>query len=135
MSASPSAERGNESAGWPRRADVLRWIPAEHAIQAAIDAVEAAGADSRLTDAVILLTKARRSVADFVDGFEADVGLYRESDLRRFCAPGSDDALRRGCTCPVIQNTMGRGAFMDSNEAVYRVSKSCPLHGEKVAHV
>jgi hypothetical protein len=45
-----------------------QWTPAEHAIQAAVDAVEVMGADERLTRAVILLADARRAVADFVDG-------------------------------------------------------------------
>lgn len=42
--------------------------PAENAIRAAIDAVEAMGADERLTEAINLLTMARNRVADFVDG-------------------------------------------------------------------
>ena len=41
--------------------------PAEKAISDAVLAVEDAGCDVRLTDAVILLQKARDKVADFVD--------------------------------------------------------------------
>jgi hypothetical protein len=52
----------------PRRIDMSRWTPAERAIQHAVDAIEAMGADVRLTDAVILLSQARDKVADFVDG-------------------------------------------------------------------
>ncbi len=55
----------------PRRFRLDRWIPAEVAIQRAIDAVEFAGADVRLTDAVNLLQGARASVADWVDGVDA----------------------------------------------------------------
>lgn len=51
-----------------RRIDELRWTPAEQVIAAAVDVVEAAGADPRLTRAVELLGKARDAVADFVDG-------------------------------------------------------------------
>lgn len=54
----------------PRRARLDQWTPAELAIQEAVDAVEAMGADVRLTDAVVLLAAARDSVADYVDGIE-----------------------------------------------------------------
>lgn len=52
----------------PRRSRLDLQTPAEAAIRHAIDAVEAAGGDPRLTDAVNLLTAAREKVADFVDG-------------------------------------------------------------------
>lgn len=55
----------------PRRLDVERMTPAEKAIQDAIGAVEAAGADQRLTRAVEKLVEARDLVADFVDGVGA----------------------------------------------------------------
>lgn len=42
--------------------------PAEKAIQEAIWEVEKIGADSKLTEAVILLGKAKDLVADFIDG-------------------------------------------------------------------
>ena len=51
----------------PRRIDILRNTPAELAIRNAILAVEAMAADTRLTDAVVLLMQAREKVADFVD--------------------------------------------------------------------
>lgn len=57
----------NESP-WPRRASIDKFTPAEKAIHDAVQVVEAAGCDARLTDAVILLQKAGESVADFVDG-------------------------------------------------------------------
>ena len=52
----------------PRRVRMDLWTPAERAIHAAIEAVEEAGADPRLTDAVILLGRAKDRVADYVDG-------------------------------------------------------------------
>lgn len=52
----------------PRRSRLDLQTPAEAAIRHAIDAVEAAGCDPRLTDAVNLLVSAREKVADFVDG-------------------------------------------------------------------
>lgn len=52
----------------PRRNRVDQWTPAEHAIDAAMQAVEALPADERLTAAVVLLGDARQRVADYVDG-------------------------------------------------------------------
>ena len=51
----------------PRRIDRTRHTPAERAITDAMHAVEEAGAHPLLTDAVILLGKARDRVADYVD--------------------------------------------------------------------
>lgn len=53
-----------------RRTRVDQWSPAEVAIDAAVQAVEQAGADVRLTDACNLLWAAREAVADFVDGID-----------------------------------------------------------------
>ena len=53
--------------GFPRRNDVSLYCPAEAAIKAAVDAVEATGADVLLTDAVVLLGLAKDKVADFVE--------------------------------------------------------------------
>lgn len=55
----------------PRRAFVDRYCPAESAIRRALLAVEAMGADTRLTKAVTLLGEAQERVADFVDGADA----------------------------------------------------------------
>lgn len=51
----------------PRRIRIDLYTPAETAIRAAIIAVEEAGADPLLTDAVILLGQAQSKVADYVD--------------------------------------------------------------------
>ena len=50
-----------------RRCYVTQWTPAEKAIKAAVKAVEEAGCDSLLTDAVIFLDRAFERVADYVD--------------------------------------------------------------------
>jgi len=63
----------------PRRVDMQRMTAAELAILAAVDAVEAAGADVRLTDAVVLLGEARDAVSDYVDGIKA----IRRTYIRR----------------------------------------------------
>lgn len=64
----------------PRRVYADLWTPAERAIQAAVDEVEKAGADVRLTEAVMLLAMARECVADFVDGVEASSRVSSRQD-------------------------------------------------------
>ncbi len=60
----------------PRRNRVDKMTPAELAITKAMESVEEAGCDTRLTEAVILLGEARDKVADFVDGnHECDKAL------------------------------------------------------------
>jgi hypothetical protein len=57
--------------GVPTRIDRQWHTEAEKAITAAMYAVEAAGASIALTDAVMLLSKARDRVADHVEGRES----------------------------------------------------------------
>lgn len=57
----------NMENNFPRRAKMYEWTPAEKAINDAVIEVEKAGADTRLTEATILLQKAQGLVADFVD--------------------------------------------------------------------
>ena len=52
---------------FPRRANLELCTPAEKAIYEAMQEVEKLEADTRLTNAVILLQKAQGCVADFVD--------------------------------------------------------------------
>lgn len=40
--------------------------------------------------------------------------------------PGSHDAVKAGCTCPVIDNHYGKGRREDYKE--YLVNDTCPLH-------
>lgn len=51
----------------PRRIQMEKLCPAELAILEATRLIEAMGADTRLTEAQILLARARDKVADFVD--------------------------------------------------------------------
>lgn len=53
-----------------RRARVDQLTPAERAIYDATIAVEALPADTRLTNAVVMLSQARANVADYVDGVQ-----------------------------------------------------------------
>lgn len=66
-SATPPAPQALGPNGLPRRIQLPLQTPAETAIRAAVQAVEEMPADVRLTEAVILLTKAQEKVADFVD--------------------------------------------------------------------
>lgn len=59
----------------PRRVDVNQHTPAEKAITEAMRAVEAAGASPALTDAIVLLQKARDRVADHADAVVAERSL------------------------------------------------------------
>jgi len=51
-----------------RRNDLMEMTAAELQIREATMLVEQMGADSRLTDAVVLLERAQSKVADFIDG-------------------------------------------------------------------
>ena len=44
--------------------------------------------------------------------------------------PGSHDAVRQGCTCPVIDNNHGKGfPFGDDLDSVaFVMTADCPLH-------
>jgi hypothetical protein len=57
-----------------------RWTPAEHAIDAAMQAVEALPADVRLTDAVVLLGAARECVADYTDGVSKRHSIFEAQE-------------------------------------------------------
>ena len=53
--------------GFPRRRRIDLWTRAERAINEALQTVEAAGAHTLLTEAVVLLDQAQNKVADFVE--------------------------------------------------------------------
>lgn len=44
--------------------------------------------------------------------------------------PGSDEAIGQGCTCPVLDNSHGKGAYK-GREGEFIISLDCPLHGEE----
>ena len=45
--------------------------------------------------------------------------------------PGSDAAIKQGCTCPVLDNGHGKGVGGDGDKFGWWMSADCPLHGEK----
>jgi hypothetical protein len=53
--------------GHPRRIDLNAMSPTELSILKVVGEVELLGADTKLTDAVVLLQQARDKVADYVD--------------------------------------------------------------------
>ena len=40
--------------------------------------------------------------------------------------PGSDDAIRYGCTCPVFDNSHGHGYLLQPG--IFWITDGCPLH-------
>ena len=85
----------------PRRIRLDLNTPAELAIYNAMQEVEKAGADVRLTDAVILLDKARNKVSDFVDGINepsfADFFYSRHPDPDHLFSKSCEDAWDEIC--------------------------------------
>ncbi|RMH21580.1 MAG: hypothetical protein D6698_02475 [Gammaproteobacteria bacterium] len=43
--------------------------------------------------------------------------------------PGSEEAVKRGCTCPVLDNAFGKG-YMGQPGVFVQVA-DCPIHGLK----
>lgn len=60
----------------PRRNMLDLNTPAELAIYNAMQEVEKAGADTKLTDAIMFLQKAKDCVSDFVDAKEGEVLVH-----------------------------------------------------------
>lgn len=49
-----------------------------------------------------------------------------DKSLRNTPNPGSDAAIAIGCTCPVLDNSHGRGI-----NGMFWQSTACPVHAEK----
>jgi hypothetical protein len=45
--------------------------------------------------------------------------------------PGSKEARKSGCTCPVIDNAYGKGVFCDGEKNGWWINGNCPIHGQK----
>ena len=44
--------------------------------------------------------------------------------------PGSQEAIEQGCTCPVIDNHYGEGAYNDEQgNPLFWMNDDCPVHG------
>ena len=44
--------------------------------------------------------------------------------------PGSEEALKQGCICAVLDNRHGLGAI-DNKDGVFWVTEGCPLHDDR----
>jgi hypothetical protein len=44
--------------------------------------------------------------------------------------PGSIEAVKLGCTCPVMDNEYGEGIDMGIGENVFWISSDCPIHSK-----
>lgn len=86
----------------PRRVQIDQFSPAETAIFNAVKAVEDGPPDTRLTQAVILLQRAREWVADFVDGIETE----RYSPYSDVPRPKAPPAKPRSLTNPITADRM-----------------------------
>jgi len=47
--------------------------------------------------------------------------------------PGSDAAVAKGCTCARMDNSYGRGAYIQDGKPVFWISGDCPLHAKPKA--
>ena len=47
-------------------------------------------------------------------------------DNREIPNPGSEEAIKQGCICPVIDNYYGEGYMMQ--DGVFVIVQGCPLH-------
>nr|DAS11478.1 MAG TPA: hypothetical protein [Caudoviricetes sp.] len=43
--------------------------------------------------------------------------------------PGSDEAVNKGCLCPIMDNGHGKGVGGNGEEYGWWVTSECPLHG------
>jgi hypothetical protein len=39
--------------------------------------------------------------------------------------PGSDEAVKLGCKCPIVENNLGKGM----GNGLFWIEKTCPIHG------
>ena len=43
--------------------------------------------------------------------------------------PGSEKAIEQGCTCPIMDNGYGQGAYIDSDgKPHFWINDECPIH-------
>lgn len=42
--------------------------------------------------------------------------------------PGSDEAVKQGCTCAVLDNAHGKGYTKVDGKPVFWITENCPLH-------
>lgn len=62
------------------------------------------------------------AVVEMEDGTVKNVNV---ENIEFIPNPGSDAAIDKGCTCPVLDNNHGRG------EGPWWITEGCPIHGKK----
>jgi len=66
-----------------------------------------------------------------VHNFQND---YREGEVKKKKPnPGSDEAIKKGCTCAVLDNGYGNGCGRKDKDGtpLFWITETCPLHGGK----
>lgn len=56
--------------------------------------------------------------------------MREESSNKAIPNPGSDEAVAMGCTCPVLANGRGRGAWNQGKDPNFWIDGRCPIHGD-----
>ena len=51
------------------------------------------------------------------------------SDKKIIPNPGSDEAIKKGCCCAILDNGHGQG-FMIDGKLCFWMNEECPLHGQ-----
>lgn len=59
-------------------------------------------------------------------------GVLKEKEEEEFVNPGSEEAARKGCLCPVYDNCFGAGLAMNGQKYGWVIHGDCPLHGRIV---
>jgi len=57
--------------------------------------------------------------------------LKERREMNKTPNPGSDAAIKQGCTCPVLDNGHGRGVGGNGEKYGWWATEDCPLHGKK----
>jgi hypothetical protein len=71
---------------------------------------------------------------DVVFGVRNFQNDYREGEVKaKQPNPGSDEALKAGCSCPVLDNGHGNGCGRKDKDGtpLFWITETCPLHGGK----
>lgn len=49
--------------------------------------------------------------------------------------PGSEEAIKQGCSCPVLDNNHGRGVSQGGGEPLFWMDDGCILHGAEASAI
>lgn len=57
--------------------------------------------------------------------------MKETEETKEVLPPGSEEAIRAGCQCPVLDNGHGRGYLGDGQKFGWWINDDCPMHGTK----